>query len=127
MTIPPWHEEPISRAHDRDNFDCGDAVLNTFLRRHARKSHVQGGAKTFLAVDDAECKRILGFYSISPASVVFERTPELVRHGLARHELPVFGLARLAVDRSVQGCGIGGQLLLAAGRQALTRVKRDAL
>lgn len=119
MTIPPWHEEPISRAHDRDDFDCGDAVLNTFLRRHARKSHVQGGAKTFLAVDDAESKRILGFYSISPASVAFARTPELVRHGLARHEVLVFRLARLAVDRSVQGCGVGGQLLLAAGRRCL--------
>ncbi len=28
-------------------------------------------------------------------------------------------LARLAVDRSVQGCGLGGQLLLAAGRRCL--------
>lgn len=119
MKIPPWHEVPISRAYDREAFDCGDAALNEFLRRHARKSHDQGGAKTFLAVDDAEGKRILGFYSISPASVAFDRTPELVRHGLARHEVPVFRLARLAVDRSVQGCGLGGQLLLAAGRRCL--------
>jgi len=119
VKIPPWHEVPISRAYDREAFDCGDAALNEFLRRHARKSHDQGGAKTFLAVDDAEGKRILGFYSISPASVAFDRTPELVRHGLARHEVPVFRLARLAVDRSVQGCGLGGQLLLAAGRRCL--------
>lgn len=119
MTIPDWHEEPISRAHDRDAFDCGDTVLNTFLRSHARKSHVQGGAKTFLAVADAGSKHILGFYSISPASIAFNRTPELIRHGLARHEVPVFRLARLAVDRSIQGCGMGGQLLLSAGRRCL--------
>jgi GNAT superfamily N-acetyltransferase len=119
MTIPHWHEEPITRAHDRDDFDCGDTVLNTFLRRHARKSHVQGGAKTFLAVADAGSKQILGFYSISPASIAFDRTPELIRHGLARHEVPVFRLARLAVDRSIQGCGMGGQLLLSAGRRCL--------
>ena len=119
MKIPPWHEVPISRAYDREAFDCGDAALNEFLRRHARKSHDQGGAKTFLAVDDAEGKRILGFYSVSPASVAFDRTPELVRHGLARHDVPVFRLARLAVDRPVQGCGLGGQLLLAAGRRCL--------
>jgi len=26
MTPPAWHEEPISRSHDRKTFDCGDAV-----------------------------------------------------------------------------------------------------
>lgn len=119
MKIPSWHEVPISKVYDREAFDCGDAALNEFLRRHARKSHDHGGAKTFLAVDDAEGKRILGFYSVFPASVAFDRTPKLIRHGLARYEVPVFRLARLAVDRSVQGYGLGGQLLLAAGRRCL--------
>jgi GNAT superfamily N-acetyltransferase len=117
VKIPPWYEAPISRAYDRGGFDCGDAALNAFLRHHARKSHVQGGAKTFLAVDAADGKRILGFYSVSPASIAFQQAPALVRRGLARHEVPVFRLARLAVDRSVQGCGLGGQLLLSAGRR----------
>lgn len=119
VTVPPWHEEPVSKAQDRDGFDCGDAALNTFLRRHARKSHAQGGAKTFLAIDNAINGRVLGFYSISPASVAFNRTPQLISRGLARHEVPVFRLARLAVDRSVQRCGLGGQLLIAAGRRCL--------
>ena len=119
MSLPVWHEEAISKAHDRDTFDCGDVALNSFLSRHARKSHVQGGAKTFLAVENAGNRRILGFYSICPASIAFDRTPELVKRGLARHEVPVFRLARLAVDRTVQRCGLGGQLLLAAGRRGL--------
>lgn len=119
MDVPAWHEEAIAKTHDRESFDCGDAALNDFLRRHARKSHVQGGAKTFLAIDDEDGQRILGFYSVSPASIAFDRTPKLITRGLARHEVPVFRLARLAVARSVQGCGLGGQLLLAAGRRCL--------
>ena len=119
MTFPAWHEEPIAKHHDRSVFDCGDTALNDFLRRHARKSHEYGGAKTFLAIDDADGKTVLGFYSVSPASVAYKRTPELVKRGLARHEVPVFRLARLAVDRPVQGHGLGGQLLLAAGRRCL--------
>ncbi|EGJ51768.1 acetyltransferase [Desulfocurvibacter africanus] len=119
MTIPAWHEEPIARTHDREAFDCGEAALNEFLRQHARKSHQQGGAKTFLAIDDRDGRTILGFYSVSPASIAYERTPELVKRGLARHDVPVFRLARLAMDRSVQGRGLGGQLLLAAGRRCL--------
>ena len=119
MSLPAWHEEPIARTHDRDSFDCGDAALNAYLRQHARKSHEQGGAKTFLAIDNTDGKSILGFYSVSPASVAYERTPELVRRGLARHEVPAFRLARLAVAQSVQSKGLGGQLLLAAGRRCL--------
>ncbi len=119
MTISAWHEEAIGKHHDRRAFDCGEESLNDFLHHHARKSHERGGAKTFLAIDDNDNKTILGFYSLSPASVAYESTPEIVKHGLARHEVPVFRLARLAVSRSIQGHGLGGQLLLAAGRRCL--------
>ncbi len=113
-----WHEEPINKKHDREAFDCRDETLNEFLRRYARKSHERGGAKTFLAISDTD-KSVLGFYSLSPASVDYARTPEIVRRGLARHDVPGFRLARLAVDRNWQGRGLGGQLLLAAGRHCL--------
>lgn len=119
MTLPVWHEEPITKSHDRPAFDCGDEALNEFLLRHARKSHISGGAKTFLAVDNSDARKILGFYSIAPASVTYVKTPEVIKRGLARHEVPVFRLGRLAVDRSVQGRGLGGQLLLAAACRCL--------
>jgi GNAT superfamily N-acetyltransferase len=117
--VTAWHEEPISKKHDREAFDCGDEALNEFLRRYARKNHELGGAKTFLAMEDGGNKFILGFYSLSPASVGYARTPEIARRGLARHDVPGFRLARLAVDRRWQSRGIGGQLLLAAGRRCL--------
>lgn len=117
MMIPLWHEEPISKRHNREAFDCGEAALNDFLRRHARQMHDRGGAKTFLAVRDDNASLVLGFYSISPASVEFSRTPVVVKRGLARYDVPVFRLGRLAVDKSMQGKGLGGQLLLSAGRR----------
>ncbi len=121
MTVVPWHEEPIAKRHDRDAFDCGDAALNKFLRRYARQAHDTGGAKTCLAVPDDDALRIsrnLQFTRVL-ASVGFSRTPEVIRRGLARHDVPVFRLGRLAVDRSMQRKGLGGQLLLAAGRRCL--------
>jgi GNAT superfamily N-acetyltransferase len=119
MSLSAWHEEPISKKHDRASFDCGEAALNEFLQRHARQSHDLGGAKTFLAIADTDNKTILGFYSLSPASIEYARTPEVVRKGLARYDVPVFRLARLAVDHRVQRQGLGEQLLLAAGRRCL--------
>jgi GNAT superfamily N-acetyltransferase len=119
MTLPPWHEEPIAKRHNRDAFDCGDAALNDFLRRYARQAHEQGGAKTFVAVPDDQTTHVLGFYTLSPASVQFSRAPQVITRGLARHDVPAFRLGRLAVDRTLQGQGLGGQLLLAAGRRCL--------
>ncbi len=119
MNLAAWYEEPIGRKHDRDAFDCGEEALNDFLRRHARKAHDLGGAKTFVAIDDADHRTILGFYSLSPASIKYVRTPQLLKRGLARHDVPGFRLARLAVHRELQGQSLGGQLLLAAGKRCL--------
>jgi GNAT superfamily N-acetyltransferase len=119
MTIPPWREEPLTRRHNRQAFDCGDDALNEFLRRYARQTHEQGGAKTFVAVTNADPTRILGFYSLSPASIEFSRTPAVITRGLARHDVPVFRLGRLAVDHTMQRKGLGGQLLLVAGQRCL--------
>lgn len=116
--LPIWHEEPIGKQHDRGAFDCGDKALNQFLKRHARQSHEKGGAKTYLAVSENN-EKVLGYYSLSPASITYERAPEVIKRGLARHDVPVFRLGRLAIDLSVQSQGLGGQLLLAAGRRCL--------
>jgi len=115
-----WREEAISRRHDRKSFDCGSAELNEYLRRYARQNHESGGAKTFVAVVPNEPARIQGYYSISPGAIEFAKVPATVTRRLGRYEVPVFRLGRLAVDRSVQGSGLGGELLLAAGRRALS-------
>ncbi|MDR2153669.1 MAG: GNAT family N-acetyltransferase [Burkholderiaceae bacterium] len=119
MRLSAWHEEPIGKAHDRKGFDCGDADLNEFLAKYARQSHESGSAKTFCAIDNAHPGKILGFYSIAPAQLDYERMPQRLRKGLARHDVGGFRLARLATDRSVQGQGLGGQLLGAAARRAI--------
>lgn len=119
MTLPAWHEEPITKKHNRTDFDCGQPELNEFLRDYARQSHERGAAKTFLAIDDADGKTVYGYYSLSPASVEYARTPELARRGLGRYDIGAFRLGRLATHIDLQGQGLGGQLLLAAGRRCL--------
>jgi GNAT superfamily N-acetyltransferase len=114
-----WREEPIARRHDRKDFDCGSPELNAYLDRYARQNHESGGAKTFVAVSPAEPTKVLGYYSICPGSIEFARVPAELTQKLGRYEVPVFRLGRLAVDRSVQGRGVGGDLLLAAGARSL--------
>lgn len=114
-----WIETAIAAHHDRKTFDCGEPELNSYLQRYARQNHESGGAKCFVTVDRFDPDRVLGFYTLSPASLIYSHAPAIVRRGLARYDIPVFRLGRLAVDRTVQGHGLGGKLLLAAGERAL--------
>ncbi len=119
MTALVWDESPLGKHHDRKAFDCGDDDLNTYLRRYARQNHDSGGAKCFVATPRDAPARILGFYTLSPASIEFERAPAIATRGLGRYDVPVYRLGRLAVDRGAQGRGLGGRLLLRAAERCL--------
>jgi GNAT superfamily N-acetyltransferase len=117
--LPDWREAPIARHRDRRGFDCGDPDLNEYLVRYARRNHEAGGAKTFVAEDINDRHRVLGYYSIAPGALAFARVPTRLARRLGGYEVPIFRLCRLAVDRRMQGQGIGGELFLAAGERAL--------
>ncbi len=124
MTALRWQEAPLAKQHERAAFDCGDADLNLHLQRYARQNHECGGAKCFVAAPADAPARILGFYTLSPASLEYSRAPAVTTKGLARYDAPVFRLGRLAIDRTVQGRGLGGALLLRAADRCI-RVARD--
>jgi GNAT superfamily N-acetyltransferase len=106
--LPPWREEAIHGRHARREFDCGNAALNDYLARYARQNHRTAVSKTFVAVAEDEPARILGYYSLSAGELEFDRVPHELTERLPRYPLPVVRLARLAVARSLQGCGLGG-------------------
>jgi len=119
MTALVWEDSALSKIHDRNAFDCGDENLDVYLKRYARQNHERGGAKCFVAAPLGAPTRILGFYTLSPASLEFARVPAVVTRGLGRYEVPVYRLGRLAVDRSVQRRGLGGRLLLRAAERCM--------
>lgn len=119
MRLPDWREEVLSRAHDRRAFDCGVQPLNEYLQRYAWQNEKTGVSKTVVAAS-TECPgRVLGYYSLAPRSIDFEVVPEALAKRLPRYPIPAYLLARLAVDKSVQGGGLGAQLFLGAGERCL--------
>ena len=94
-------------------------ALNDYLQRYARQNDGKGAAKTFVAVPSAGSRELLGYYSISPGAVDFDWVPTGVLRGLGQYDVPVFRLSRLAVRRDLQGRGLGGELVLAAGARAI--------
>jgi GNAT superfamily N-acetyltransferase len=114
MNLPAWREVAIDKGHNRKGFDCGHADLNTFLAQHARKAHENSVSKTYVAVDAEDRTTIYGFYTLSPAQVDFYRVPEIARPIGGRYPVGGFRLGRLAISKTLQGRGLGGQLLMAA-------------
>lgn len=106
----------LDKSHATAAFDCGSAPLNVYLQRHAMTNQGAGGAQTYAAVLE---ERVLGYYSLGAASVEYDAATERMKKGLARHPIPVLLLARLAVDRSWQGRGLGAGLLLDALRRVV--------
>jgi len=111
--------EKLRREHLLDRFDCGKEDLNRFLKRQAWNSQQAHSAQTYVLVKDL---RVLGYYSLAAGSVTHEEATERVKRGLARHPIPVILLARLAVDASVHGKGLGSALL----KDALLRTAQAA-
>jgi GNAT superfamily N-acetyltransferase len=108
--------EKLHREHLLDEFDCGAEDLNRFLKRQALGSQQAHSAQTYvLAKDWCVC----GYYSLAAGSVTYEAATDRLKKGQARHAVPVILLARLAIDRSMQGKGLGAAMLKdALGRSA---------
>jgi GNAT superfamily N-acetyltransferase len=78
--------------------------------------------RTFVAVKGDE-KRVLGYYTLASGAVAFQNLPAGAARNLPKHPVPVILLARLAVEESVQGQGLGEYLLLDALRRCLGLVE----
>ena len=110
---------PIVKSFDFSAFDCGVPALNDYLKKFALQNHANRSAKTFVALRE---NRVVGYYTLAMATAERDSTPERVAKGLARHPVPLALIARLAVDQSEKGCGLGRALL----KDAFLRVLRAA-
>jgi predicted GNAT family N-acyltransferase len=99
----------------RDNFDCGIAELNEYLKKYAKQNDKKGIAKTWVVISGIKNKgEILGYYSLSMAELKKDFLPENYRKKLPRYPLPVIRIGKLAVDLSMQGKRLGETLLIDA-------------
>ena len=98
----------LTKDHDRNSFDCGVPALNNYLQKYALQNQKKHAARTYVSTRG---NQIVGYYSLAYGSVSLEEAPQSVRSGLPRHPIPVILLARLAVDSTEQGKGLGAALL----------------
>ena len=113
-----WTIRRLEKRHDRSVFACGQPLLDEWLSERAGQFDRRDLSRTFVATrpDDMIVR---GYYALSTHRVVYDALPTVEAKRLPRLDVPVVLIGRLAVDRSVQGRGLGGILLIDALRRAV--------
>jgi GNAT superfamily N-acetyltransferase len=100
--------QPLAQVHELNTFDCGEPVLNDWLKRRAFANQVTGASRTFVVVN--EHNQVLGYYALAAGAVTHAEASSAVRRNMP-DPIPVMVLGRLAVDRTCQGRQLGSALL----------------
>ena len=99
----------LQPQNDRSPFRSGDIDLDRFFHRFAdQKQFRYHLGVTYVAV---EGETILGFATLSVASLEASELGAALKRKLPGYPLPVLRFARLAVHEDAQGQGIGRSLL----------------
>jgi predicted GNAT family N-acyltransferase len=113
------------KLHDRADFNCGVAALNTYLQQQASQDMEKHAAVAYVAV--IEPRMIAGYYTLSQYSIELKGLPEFEKVKLASY--PIVSatlLGRLAVATKWQGQKLGEIILLDALRRSLEQSKHIA-
>jgi GNAT superfamily N-acetyltransferase len=109
----------LTAAHVLTAFESGVTSLDDWLRRRAMPNQVSGASRCYV-VANAD-NRVVGYYALASGSLALSGAPGRVRRNMP-DPIPMAILGRLAIDRSVQGMGLGAALL----QDAVLRVRQAA-
>ena len=98
---------PLTVTHQVDDFECGEATLEHWLKTRALRNEGRGASRTYVVCVD---QRVVAYYCLATGSVASELAPGYIRRNMP-DPIPVMVLGRLAVDSARQGHGLGKSLL----------------
>ena len=104
---------------DRSGFTCGEPALDAYLHKQAGQDMRRGFATVIAARQEDNPKTVVGFYTLSAASILLTSLPDGTARKMPRYpSVPAIRLGRLAVATSMQGQHLGSLLVLDALRRA---------
>ena len=103
---------PLTANHDLTDFDCGEPVLDDWLKHRALKNESRF-SRTYVVCDG---NAVVAYFCIAAGSVERAAAPGKVRRN-APDVIPVSVIGRLAVSRAYAGRGLGADILSDALRR----------
>jgi len=111
--------ESLSSKHNRQNFQCGEASLDDYLKKQAKQDLKRRISRTFIATTLNFPSTIVGYYTLSTLSIELDHLPADIARKLPKHPIPAALIGRLAVRIDARGFGIGKMLLTDAIKRTL--------
>ena len=106
--------EKLANGHELDAFSCGVESLDRWLKQFAQTNQQSDLTATYVVHRKTVVhrkKRVVGYYSLTAGSVNRQDAPLRIAKGVPNHPIGIVLLARLAVDESEKGTGLGRALL----------------
>ena len=101
--------ENLAAHHQVSDFKCGKNSLDLFIRKHALMNQRADSSRTYVVHLN---NVVMGYYSLVFSSIKLEDAPTSIQAEMPpKYPVPVMLFARFAVDRKMQGRGIGTALL----------------
>ncbi len=112
--------EPLSTAHDRTAFTCGNDRIDSYFRQTVSQDVKRLYASCFVA-RELETGRVAGFYTLSASSVMLDEVPQQLARKLPRYPtVPAVLIGWLGRHRDYAGHRLGEALLFDAIRMVAT-------
>ena len=116
MTLQLTAPHALAADHLVDQFACGEASLDEWLKRRAMANQLNGASRTFVVANPVRC--VYGYYALAAGGVSHRIVSSALRRNMP-DPVPVLVLARLAVDQKAQGIKLGAALLQDAVNRAI--------
>jgi GNAT superfamily N-acetyltransferase len=112
-----FHTQALADYHRLTAFDCGKPELDLWLRDSARHAESHRTCRTFIWHRGDNV--VVAYFSLAAHLIERRTLPKKLAHG-SPNQIPAVLLARLALDKTLHGQGLGGVLLSDALSRAIT-------
>lgn len=113
--------ERLRAEHDLSHFSSGKPQLDVWLRNSAISADRQGTGRTYVCLTDLD--KVAAYFTLAPHVVRRAEVPTSLGHG-GPDAIPSILLAKLALDTTLHGQGLGAALLAVALETALDAMKK---
>jgi predicted GNAT family N-acyltransferase len=103
---------PLTADHDLSSFDCGNKLLDDWLKQRALKNESRF-CRTYVVCNG---NSVVAFYCLSAGAIEREKAPSKLKRN-APDSIPVSIIGRLAVSSNFAGRGLGADILSDALRR----------
>lgn len=121
MSVSEWIIEKLDKKqHARDTFDCGEEVLNVYLKMRANQEQNKNLNVTYVAVSKKaqRPKPVVGYYTLTNSALsMYCVDPAIRRHIPPTYDIPTVKIGRFATHKEIHRQGIGSLMLRDACRK----------